>query len=499
LGAVPSLPPSDVRACLVNGTYQKLADFPSLDQLGCALVSPYHNNVHGNIGPTDNSGNLLGDMGSPVLAPQDPIFWRWHAFLSQIAFTEWLGSLDPDKQAMAACKLPPPLYGACDQASLTYEYDADIPDKYQTYTGKPPKVPANYLYVNGKPATDVSYQSGGTYSTYTYSGYLDQPTGPVTVTIKDNKYTYDSGGGKGTYYVRGDTYTYDNFDCPGGCLDSDGDGVYDAPCWPNPGYDNCPYDYNPDQYDTDAFYTSHDSYGDACQLWTCGNGVQEPGEQCDDGNGASGDGCRSDCQSDESCPNGQVDIGEICDDGNFDDNDGCKNDCTGNGCGDGYPDYSSYYSDTYYFGQPYYGSQPCDDGNLTYGDGCSGDCCPETGYSDRYNTVVGFDCHLRVIDQTLRYSRYDLKIIRKFQAQQRKIRQKFEGKIRYDEYDEPCAAAVKLAPKTKKLALLAEKYTALGKIPSGPGSKLIARAQAYRDYAQSVALIHRTGGGACNP
>lgn len=28
---------------------------------------------------------------------------------------------------------------------------------------------------------------------------------------------------------------------------------------------------------------------------TCGNGVREPGEQCDDGNNATGDGCEPDC------------------------------------------------------------------------------------------------------------------------------------------------------------------------------------------------------------
>ena len=32
-----------------------------------------------------------------------------------------------------------------------------------------------------------------------------------------------------------------------------------------------------------------------CPTPVCGNGVQEPGEQCDDGNSFDGDGCRSDC------------------------------------------------------------------------------------------------------------------------------------------------------------------------------------------------------------
>src|SRR6185436_9108344 len=33
----------------------------------------------------------------------------------------------------------------------------------------------------------------------------------------------------------------------------------------------------------------------------CGNRVVETGEACDDGNDASGDGCRADCRSNESC------------------------------------------------------------------------------------------------------------------------------------------------------------------------------------------------------
>ncbi|ACY13011.1 hypothetical protein [Haliangium ochraceum] len=45
----------------------------------------------------------------------------------------------------------------------------------------------------------------------------------------------------------------------------------------------------------------------------CGNGELEPGEECDDGNTASGDGCRGDCQSLERCGNGQLDLGEQCD------------------------------------------------------------------------------------------------------------------------------------------------------------------------------------------
>ena len=46
---------------------------------------------------------------------------------------------------------------------------------------------------------------------------------------------------------------------------------------------------------------------------SCGNGILEPGEACDDGNNLAGDGCTADCLSDEVCGNGIVDPGEQCD------------------------------------------------------------------------------------------------------------------------------------------------------------------------------------------
>lgn len=59
---------------------------------------------------------------------------------------------------------------------------------------------------------------------------------------------------------------------------------------------------------------------------SCGNGTVESGEQCDDGNSASGDGCSSICQM-EQCGNGRVDAGEQCDDGNNNNGDNCDNLC----------------------------------------------------------------------------------------------------------------------------------------------------------------------------
>jgi cysteine-rich repeat protein len=130
-----------------------------------------------------------------------------------------------------------------------------------------------------------------------------------------------------------------------------------------------------------------------CSLPLCGDAVLNPsaGEQCDDGNNVTGDGCRADCASAETCGNFVVDPGEQCDDGNNVSADGCSATCLvdhlcGNGivdpgeqcdggdaptascdvdgtaalCGDGVRN-------------PAAGEQ-CDDGNNVDGDGCRNDC-----------------------------------------------------------------------------------------------------------------------------
>ncbi|MCA9607810.1 MAG: DUF4215 domain-containing protein [Myxococcales bacterium] len=59
----------------------------------------------------------------------------------------------------------------------------------------------------------------------------------------------------------------------------------------------------------------------------CGNGLLDPGEECDDGNLASGDGCDSNCRT-EICGDGVLTAAEECDDGNLVDGDGCSSDCS---------------------------------------------------------------------------------------------------------------------------------------------------------------------------
>src|SRR5262245_59763180 len=74
---------------------------------------------------------------------------------------------------------------------------------------------------------------------------------------------------------------------------------------------------------------------------TCGNGVVERGDQCDDGNRVDGDGCTSTCKIPRSCGNGRVESGEQCDDGNTVSGDGCSDTCQIEqqpACGDGHVD-----------------------------------------------------------------------------------------------------------------------------------------------------------------
>ena len=70
-----------------------------------------------------------------------------------------------------------------------------------------------------------------------------------------------------------------------------------------------------------------------CTNNVCGDGFVGPGEGCDDGNANDGDGCSAACVG-EMCGNGNTDPGEECDDGNTKQDDGCTNACKLPACGD---------------------------------------------------------------------------------------------------------------------------------------------------------------------
>jgi cysteine-rich repeat protein len=113
-----------------------------------------------------------------------------------------------------------------------------------------------------------------------------------------------------------------------------------------------------------------------CQF-TCGNGILEDGEACDDHNLVSGDGCDANCTV-TACGNGIVTAGEECDDHNLVGGDGCRANCTLEVCGDGILD----------------PGEDCDDGNTVDGDCCSSSCKFETGAcTDHDGCTTGDVCN----------------------------------------------------------------------------------------------------------
>jgi len=159
---------------------------------------------------------------------------------------------------------------------------------------------------------------------------------------------------------------------------------------------------------------------DRCEAaFTCGNGVLESGEGCDDGNVATGDGCNGSCKIENtygceadrdaacasgicdasespdrceaagSCGNGILDLGEGCDDGNIVAGDGCTAACKienlaacdtdrDSACVSGVCDATESpdrCEPTLTCGNSVLETgEGCDDGNLNTGDGCNEAC-----------------------------------------------------------------------------------------------------------------------------
>ena len=136
---------------------------------------------------------------------------------------------------------------------------------------------------------------------------------------------------------------------------------------------------------------------------TCGDGIVQVGEPCDDGNAVDTDACLSNCNL-NACGDGEVHVGvEYCDDGNTIDQDECRNHCVWSVCGDGSirlglnPNEAGYEAcddnntsnndsctnqcTEAACGDGYVqdGVETCDDGNLEVGDGCNAQCQMECG------------------------------------------------------------------------------------------------------------------------
>ena len=126
---------------------------------------------------------------------------------------------------------------------------------------------------------------------------------------------------------------------------------------------------------------------------TCGDGVQAGAEGCDDGNVTSGDGCSGSCAAETGwactgtapttctsvCGDGKKVGAEGCDDGNVASGDGCSPTCaveSGWSCAGASPSTCSPICGDGVES----GAEACDDGNVVSGDGCSSTCAVEAGF-----------------------------------------------------------------------------------------------------------------------
>lgn len=117
----------------------------------------------------------------------------------------------------------------------------------------------------------------------------------------------------------------------------------------------------------------------------CGNGIKQPGEACDDGNGIDDDACTNKCAL-PTCGDGIKQANEACDDQNLDNTDGCLQTCVLASCGDSFV---------------WAGQEECDDQNSDETDGCiacklavCGDGFLQAGVEDcdDSNNVIGDGC-----------------------------------------------------------------------------------------------------------
>ncbi len=112
----------------------------------------------------------------------------------------------------------------------------------------------------------------------------------------------------------------------------------------------------------DGNSSNEDECTEGCRLAVCGDGfVWKDHEPCDDGNTVETDACLSGCIA-ARCGDGIVWSGmERCDDANTDEGDACISNCEPARCGDGFLQR---------------GVEQCDDGNSDDGDSCVGACVP---------------------------------------------------------------------------------------------------------------------------
>ncbi|MBL4688388.1 MAG: DUF4215 domain-containing protein [Nannocystaceae bacterium] len=161
--------------------------------------------------------------------------------------------------------------------------------------------------------------------------------------------------------------TSDGEDTTAGIDDTSGDDNADG------GSDGETTDASSDDSSDDSSASDEDS------PYTCGNGILEPDEVCDDGEeNGSYSHCAQDCRGLAShCGDAVVDPEEVCDNGR-------NTNTYGGGCNPSCQSLAPYCGDA----QRYY-LESCDDGNDEINDGCNPDCSTpgETLWSQTWNSI----------------------------------------------------------------------------------------------------------------
>jgi Common central domain of tyrosinase/Bacterial TSP3 repeat len=272
---------------------KSLNDFdPNLQLLGCAVTAQYHNGIHGATGqvipvseynrncPLCIRGTItlnvsgfpqdtevyLGDMGHTSTAPRDPLFWRLHKFIDNIAYNRTdihnfissaVGGENSERlttparlaASMSEDTTPPrinfsnpfvlrtnilkslplisenekDLFGITGVPAISIEFDESVSG-----------VNASNMIVNGSSAQRVNGTNSGP---YVFIGFEAPMIGSVNVTVLANNIT-DLNGNK----FGGDSWRYEIIDPE---QDKDRDGLQD-------GVEVSLFRTDPDASDTDG-------------------------------------------------------------------------------------------------------------------------------------------------------------------------------------------------------------------------------------------------------
>jgi hypothetical protein len=168
-----------------------LNDFePDQKLLGCALTDPFHDDRHGAVG---------GDMASTASSPRDPIFWRFHKFIDNIAVQRFFPPFPPSMgfaitAAGIADTIPPQIISQ--NPFRLYPFITSLPtisDKEKGLFGISgvPAISAQFnepvtgvkasdFTINGSAATQVSGTGAGP---YVFIGFKPPSIGPINVTL----------------------------------------------------------------------------------------------------------------------------------------------------------------------------------------------------------------------------------------------------------------------------------------------------------------------------